>query len=80
MNMFRDPNLTPEERMQRRRDDPRSTDELIALALNEKDEDAAWDPVVVLHFRATPEVLSKAQTLCRSSVRRERELGADILG
>ena len=80
MDMARDPNLTPEERMQKRRDDPRSTDELIALALTERDEDAAWDPVVVLHFRATPEVLSKALALCRSSVTKERELGADILG
>jgi HEAT repeat protein len=78
--MVRDPNLTPEERRQKRRNDPRSTDELIALALAEKDEDAAWDPVVVLHFRATPEVLDKAQILCRSSLKKERELGANILG
>jgi HEAT repeat protein len=80
MDMIRDPNLTPEQRMQKRRNDPRSTDELIALALTEKDQDAAWDPVVVLQFRATLEVLSKAQALCRSSLARERELGADILG
>jgi HEAT repeat protein len=68
------------DRMQQTRDDPRSTEELIRLALIEKDEDAAWKPVVVLHFRATQEVLAKAQGLCNSTDAKERALGANILG
>lgn len=64
----------------RQRKDPRETDELIQLALSEADEDAAWDAVVVLHFRATPEVLEKARGLCTSADGRERKVGADILG
>jgi len=63
-----------------RRNDPRSTDELVQLALNEPDDDAAWEPVVVLHFRATNEVLQKAELLCLSAETRERKLGVDILG
>jgi HEAT repeat protein len=62
------------------REDPRSTDELILLALTETDENAAWKPVMILHFRATSEVLAKAQGLCESADARERRLGADILG
>jgi HEAT repeat protein len=73
--------MTPEnEKRQDRHDDPRVTDELIRFALNEVDEDAAWDAVVVLHLRATPEVLAAAQGLCGSAVAKERELGANILG
>lgn len=30
-----------------------STDQLIELALNEKDEDLSWDNIRVLHKRAT---------------------------
>jgi HEAT repeat protein len=65
---------------QSRRNDPRSTEELIKLALSEQDEDAAWEPVKVLHFRGTQEVLEAAKHLCHSDVPKERELGADILG
>jgi HEAT repeat protein len=73
--------MIPEnEKMQQRRDDPRSTDELIKLALNEVDEDAAWAPVVVLHFRATPEVLAQVRGLCVSEEAKERTLGANVLG
>jgi HEAT repeat protein len=67
-------------RMQQTRDDPRSTEELIRVALTEEDEDAAWKPVVVLHFRGTQEVLAQAQVLCVSSDGKERALGANILG
>jgi hypothetical protein len=47
-----------------RRNDPRSTEQLIRLALTDEDEDAAWQPVVVLHYRATREVLLRAEELC----------------
>lgn len=73
--------MTPEiDPYRKRREDPRSTDELIRIALTEEDEDAAWDPVIVLHFRADAEVLEKARELCVSSNAKERKLGADILG
>lgn len=64
----------------KRRNDPRSTDELIRIALTEQDENAAWDPVIVLHFRGTGEVLKRARELCVSPDPKPRKLGADILG
>jgi hypothetical protein len=66
--------------MRDKRKDPRSTDELITLALNEPDEDAAWEAVTVLHVRANDEVLEAAERLCRSDIAKERRLGASILG
>jgi len=63
-----------------KRNDPRSTAELIHLALTEPDEDAAWEPVGILQYRATREVLDSAQHLCASGTAKERELGANILG
>jgi hypothetical protein len=66
--------------VKQRRRDPRSTGELIRFALNEEDEHAAWEPVVVLHCRGTPEVLAAAESLCFSSACKERVLGANILG
>ena len=66
--------------LQQGRGDPPSTEELIRLALNEEDGHAAWEPVSVLHFRPTPEVLAAAERLCFSSVPKERALGANILG
>ena len=35
--------------------------QLIQIALNEEDEDKAWDAVTVLQFRGTQEVLEAAQ-------------------
>lgn len=58
----------------------RSTDELIQIALTESDEDAAWEAVVTLHGRGTPDVLERAQALTCSEDPDERSLGADILG
>lgn len=58
----------------------RSIDELIEIALTESDEDAAWEAVVALHGRGTPEVLETAQALTCSEDPDERSLGADILG
>ena len=54
--------------------------QLIQIALNEEDEDKAWDAVTVLQFRGTQEVLEAAQRLCESRNPEERELGANILG
>jgi HEAT repeat protein len=60
--------------------DPRTTEELVGLALDEKDEDAAWDLITALHFRGTREVLTAAERLCAGPTAAERELGATILG
>jgi HEAT repeat protein len=60
--------------------DPRSTEELIRLALTERDEDMAWESVTALHFRGTREVLEAAELLCDSAIPTERELGATLLG
>lgn len=60
--------------------DPRSTEELIRLALTERDEDMAWESVTALHFRGTREVLEAAELLCDSDLPTERELGATLLG
>jgi HEAT repeat protein len=60
--------------------DPRPTVELIRLALTEEDEHAAHEPVTVLQFRASREVLEAAERLCASLLAKERQLGAEILG
>lgn len=65
---------------QQKRDDPRSIEELIRVALTVEDEDAAWEPVTILHYKGNREVLDAAARLCGSRVERERELGANILG
>jgi HEAT repeat protein len=62
------------------RNDPRATQELIAIALTEPDEDAAWDAVVMLQYRGTKEVFDEACQLCASACPQERTLGANILG
>jgi len=59
------------------------TDTLIkeALEIDEDDEDSnPWNPLSILHWRATPETLAAAQKLCKSTNPEERELGVDILG
>jgi HEAT repeat protein len=63
-----------------KRDDPCSAKDLVQLALTEADEDAAWVPVTILHFRADKEVLETARALCLSSRAQERKLGVDVLG
>jgi HEAT repeat protein len=62
------------------RNDPRTTDELISVALAEQDDDRAWEAVVTLHFRGTKDVLDAARHLCASECPQERTLGANILG
>jgi HEAT repeat protein len=69
-----------ETRAHEARNDRRTTQELIAAALTEPDEDEAWDAVVMLHFRGTREVFDAASQLCRSECPQERTLGANILG
>jgi HEAT repeat protein len=65
---------------QEKRDDPRSIEELVSLALTEQDEDAAWEAVTILHYKGSREVLEAATRLCASDSADERQLGADILG
>jgi HEAT repeat protein len=69
-----------------RSDDPRSTAELITIALTlptaptDEDEHVAWNAISALHWRATREVFEAAQALCESDDAGQREVGADILG
>lgn len=63
-----------------KRSDPRTTEQLISVALTEPDEHLAWDAICTLHFRGTSQVLHRASELCRSANPVERRLGADILG
>ncbi|MGK7952986.1 MAG: Uma2 family endonuclease [Xenococcaceae cyanobacterium] len=58
----------------------KSTEELIKLALTEKDEHIASQYITILHFRGTLEVLEQAQKLCQSKNIKERCTGIDILG
>lgn len=63
-----------------RKNENLSTEEIIKLALSEKDEDARWNLVVILHRRGNKEVFSASEKLCRSGVPNQIALGADILG
>jgi HEAT repeat protein len=67
------------ERTLQTRAHPRGTRDVISAALA-AEEHARWDLVVLLHFRATPDVLQAARELCISECADERILGADILG
>ena len=62
------------------RDDPRTVEELVSLALSEQDENAAWDVVSILHLRGTHEVFDAARSLCQSCCDAEQTLGVNILG
>ncbi|MEN6520499.1 MAG: HEAT repeat domain-containing protein [Armatimonadota bacterium] len=59
--------------------DPRSTDEIIADALLQEDDDARWGLITALHFRGTRDVFEAARNLTESLNPDERCLGADIL-
>lgn len=61
-------------------DDPRTTAELVSVALTETDEEIAWDAVRALHWRGGLDVLERAKQLTESKCSRERRLGADLLG
>lgn len=60
--------------------DPRTTQELIELALIEEDEDTLWNIVSILQFRGNHEVFEAAARLCESESAKDRKLGVDILG
>jgi hypothetical protein len=48
---------------QEKRNDPRSVEELVRLALTEQDEDAAGEAVTILHYKGSREVLETATRL-----------------
>lgn len=60
--------------------DPRSTAELIRLALDAPGEDEAWKFISALEARCDHEVLDAALELCHSEEIARRKLGAHILG
>lgn len=63
------------------RDDPRPTDELIAVALGQSsDDDAYWDAVWTLRDRHDAEVFDRALALGASACSHERALAASMLG
>ncbi len=64
----------------KRKNENLSTQQIIELALNEKDEDARWNLVGILHRRGNEEVFKVAVNLCESSIPKQITLGADILG
>ena len=59
--------------------DPRSTAQLVRLALDRADP-RAREALAALQWRGTREVLASAEELCADPDPRARELGADILG
>jgi HEAT repeat protein len=77
---FRALRARDEEQIRRAREDPRSTQDLISIALTGSDEHAAWEPIGVLQWRGTRDVLVAAQRLCASPCQKEQALGARILG
>jgi hypothetical protein len=64
------------------RNDPRSTDELLGLALTkdaDRDNDDYWHPIAVLQHRL-PQIIERIQTLSISSDDKSRDTSATILG
>ena len=59
--------------------DPRSTQELVQLALAAPTEDEAWEFLAVLHQRGNHEVLEVAECLCAGASVKERCMGASIV-
>lgn len=62
-----------------KRNDPRTNEELIRIALTHDDEDIVWDAIVILHIRGTQEIFETASKLCESDNPKERACGVDIL-
>ena len=60
--------------------DPRSTEELVQLALSAPNDDAAWKFIAILHNRGDHEVLQAARLLSTSDNAKERKVGAHIFG
>src|SRR6266571_7580163 len=67
------------ERTAAARNDPRSTYELVRLALS-SDEELAWEAIELLQARASRDVLVEAQQLTESRIAHERARGANIIG
>lgn len=59
--------------------DPRSVAELIAVALTEFDSDAAWQAIAAIHYRATWEVVERADQLSVSACPMERSVAASMI-
>ncbi len=63
------------------RNDPRSTAELIQLALSQdENDDDYWETLFILYYRATHDIVEAARLLCQSPLPQERSLGAALLG
>jgi HEAT repeat protein len=69
-----------EKRKREAQNDPRATHELVTQVLTEPDENAAWEAVSTLQYRASRDVFDAACQLCGSACPQERTLGANILG
>jgi len=80
MNTNIDSNEIHRENVEARRNDSRSTEELIHLALTAEDEDTMWELVPILWYRDAGEVLAVSQQLVASNDPKRRQLGANILG
>ncbi len=60
--------------------DPRSTPEIVQVAITTTDEDICWDNIWVLQARGGKEELAAAAALCASLDPNERIVGVNILG
>src|SRR4051812_24483953 len=62
------------------RNDPRSAEELFAASLKGDDDDqAAWDAIVALRLRGTPEIFELAKSKIGSTDPRVRSRALDVL-
>lgn len=61
-------------------DDPRTIEDLVAVALAHGDDEIAWDAVVALQWRGSRDVLQCAKKLSQSECFTERRLAAQLLG
>ena len=71
-----------EEKLERFRQDPRSTEELIALVLTkdaDADNDGYWHPVRILQLRL-PGIFDRVTELANSPEEKAREIAATLLG
>src|SRR6476661_2980918 len=80
MTSSTDPNIVWEDYKEAWRNDPRTTSELIGLAVAENDEEKQKDLIEVLQYRGNREVLEAATRLCTALEPAERVVGVWILG
>ncbi len=62
-----------------KRNDTRTNEELIKIALTSDDEDVVWEAIPALHRRGTHDIFEAAAKLCESKNPKERACGVDIL-